>query len=74
MKGGLPRTRESDLIPHMLLPFGKAVKRQGSKSPDLFVFQSDEAREQEDTMVKCRIIWFSNPLGDGEWSDVMRRQ
>jgi hypothetical protein len=43
MKGGLPRTRESDLIPHMLLPFGKAVKRQGSKSPDLFVFQFDEA-------------------------------
>jgi hypothetical protein len=24
--------------------------------------------------VKCRITWFPNPLGDGEWSDVMRRQ
>jgi hypothetical protein len=66
MKGGLPRTRESDLIPHMLLPFGKAVNRQGSKSPDLFVFQFDEAFEQEDTLVKCRRTGFSNPTGDGQ--------
>ncbi len=25
-------------------------------------------------MVHCRITGFSNPLGEGEWSDVMRRQ
>jgi hypothetical protein len=25
-------------------------------------------------MVKCLRTWFPNPLGEGKWSDVMRRQ